>query len=130
MYTARLSRRRRCASPRRSCWRGDRERTRLKSSHTDIYRMPSFFFLMIRRPPRSTLFPYTTLFRSGRVGMNVYGTPFSAQAMRVTQTKLLAGGPMICRSLMVRVLSLTLVGTGSRRARRYGIDTDRYDSLH
>src|SRR2546430_12127997 len=28
-----------------------------------------FFFLMIRRPPRSTLFPYTTLFRSsGAVG--------------------------------------------------------------
>src|SRR2546430_13158085 len=32
-------------------------------SHTgvDVY---FFFFLMIRRPPRSTLFPYTTLFRS------------------------------------------------------------------
>src|SRR3989449_10501315 len=28
--------------------------------------MRAFFFLMIRRPPRSTLFPYTTLFRSGR----------------------------------------------------------------
>src|SRR3712207_8931088 len=27
----------------------------------------SFFFLMIRRPPRSTLFPYTTLFRSDYV---------------------------------------------------------------
>src|SRR2546429_8631829 len=26
--------------------------------------MVTFFFLMIRRPPRSTLFPYTTLFRS------------------------------------------------------------------
>src|SRR5260221_14503772 len=26
--------------------------------------VPLFFFLMIRRPPRSTLFPYTTLFRS------------------------------------------------------------------
>src|SRR6478752_9212087 len=26
----------------------------------------NFFFLMIRRPPRSTLFPYTTLFRSRR----------------------------------------------------------------
>src|SRR2546430_7492191 len=26
--------------------------------------MQRFFFLMIRRPPRSTLFPYTTLFRS------------------------------------------------------------------
>src|SRR5260221_13679082 len=26
-----------------------------------------FFFLMIRRPPRSTLFPYTTLFRSNAI---------------------------------------------------------------
>src|SRR3712207_8074562 len=31
------------------------------------------FFLMIRRPPRSTLFPYTTLFRSSR--------PFPRQAL-------------------------------------------------
>src|SRR3989339_1117941 len=30
--------------------------------------MSLFFFLMIRRPPRSTLFPYTTLFRSERGG--------------------------------------------------------------
>src|SRR3712207_8714267 len=29
-----------------------------------MYHMYLFFFLMIRRPPRSTLFPYTTLFRS------------------------------------------------------------------
>src|SRR2546426_3578648 len=29
----------------------------------------SFFFLMIRRPPRSTLFPYTTLFRSQPGGL-------------------------------------------------------------
>src|SRR5260370_35950503 len=29
-----------------------------------VYTRSSFFFLMIRRPPRSTLFPYTTLFRS------------------------------------------------------------------
>src|SRR5690606_41328700 len=28
--------------------------------------LPSFFFLTLRRPPRSTLFPYTTLFRSHR----------------------------------------------------------------
>src|SRR2546430_12454963 len=27
----------------------------------------TFFFLMIRRPPRSTLFPYTTLFRSSTI---------------------------------------------------------------
>src|SRR5258708_38318846 len=30
-----------------------------------------FFFLMIRRPPRSTLFPYTTLFRSPRLAGGV-----------------------------------------------------------
>src|SRR3712207_7955333 len=30
--------------------------------------LDDFFFLMIRRPPRSTLFPYTTLFRSRRSG--------------------------------------------------------------
>src|SRR5204862_6734303 len=29
-----------------------------------------FFFLLIRRPPRSTLFPYTTLFRSGLRGLH------------------------------------------------------------
>src|SRR2546422_10811875 len=32
-----------------------------------------FFFLMIRRPPRSTLFPYTTLFRSGFVPPVAFG---------------------------------------------------------
>src|SRR2546427_2270937 len=32
-----------------------------------------FFFLMIRRPPRSTLFPYTTLFRSAAVLMHMLG---------------------------------------------------------
>src|SRR2546430_11259569 len=31
---------------------------------TTIHKYFIFFFLMIRRPPRSTLFPYTTLFRS------------------------------------------------------------------
>src|SRR5438477_8875393 len=35
------------------------------SSTLSLILFPSFFFfLMIRRPPRSTLFPYTTLFRS------------------------------------------------------------------
>src|SRR3712207_7434882 len=32
-----------------------------------------FFFLMIRRPPRSTLFPYTTLFRSQSEGTELRG---------------------------------------------------------
>src|SRR5690348_10424155 len=33
-------------------------------SPADCVMHPTFFFLMIRPPPRSTLFPYTTLFRS------------------------------------------------------------------
>src|SRR5207249_10450961 len=32
-----------------------------------------FFFLMIRRPPRSTLFPYTTLFRSNDARAHRFG---------------------------------------------------------
>src|SRR5438874_10024897 len=41
-----------------------------------------FFFLMIRRPPRSTLFPYTTLFRS-RVGVggHSYGAFMTANLL-------------------------------------------------
>src|SRR5574344_2015983 len=40
---------------------------------------PLFFFLMIRRPPRSTLFPYTTLFRSVLGGDAVRGLAVRAQ---------------------------------------------------
>src|SRR3989338_7002328 len=42
----------------------DRKSTRLNSSHSSISYSLFLFFLMMRRPPRSTLFPYTTLFRS------------------------------------------------------------------
>src|SRR3712207_8551771 len=47
------------------------------SRHYLDSRDDSFFFLMIRRPPRSTLFPYTTLFRSGVAF-------YSMQARRLT----------------------------------------------
>src|SRR2546427_12755730 len=46
--------------------------SRARQSHSRASDSPTvlcydfFFFLMIRRPPRSTLFPYTTLFRSHR----------------------------------------------------------------
>src|SRR6266542_6801919 len=41
-----------------------------------------FFFLMIRRPPRSTLFPYTTLFRSRAVARRAAAAPGEACAPR------------------------------------------------
>src|SRR3712207_9106852 len=44
-----------------------------------------FFFLMIRRPPRSTLFPYTTLFRSS-------GTLISALAFELFPEAVHLGG--------------------------------------
>src|ERR1041384_1868230 len=60
--------------PRRGCRRGRGCPLRLQSEsrseeHTSelqslAYLLCRLFFLMTRRPPRSTLFPYTTLFRS------------------------------------------------------------------
>src|ERR1035438_6254941 len=56
-----------------------------------------FFFLMIRRPPRSTLFPYTTLFRSVFTGFVIFapchrrmdGRPRSPSQARVSLSSLL-----------------------------------------
>src|SRR3989442_10921642 len=48
-----------------------------------------FFFLMIRRPPRSTLFPYTTLFRSPNLGPGVFRE-------RLTPVPALAAGWATC----------------------------------
>src|SRR5215471_19984397 len=50
------------------------------------YMAGNFFFLMIRRPPRSTLFPYTTLFRSSApdarvVAQHVHGPELSDGAV-------------------------------------------------
>src|SRR2546429_9748691 len=49
-----------------------------------------FFFLMIRRPPRSTLFPYTTLFRSTNLQRVVveYGRSVWADSALVLLTQL------------------------------------------
>src|SRR3712207_8765547 len=43
------------------------------------------FFLVIRRPPRSTLFPYTTLFRSWQGGYRVVNEAFADAAVAQTQ---------------------------------------------
>src|SRR3712207_7019919 len=68
-----------------------------------------FFFLMIRRPPRSTLFPYTTLFRSAvapRLG-DLLGQPV-AQVARVEEpgqrVQVALGGAVLeqCQRLLRR----------------------------
>src|SRR5256885_11743381 len=50
---------------------------------------------MIRRPPRSTLFPYTTLFRS-HVGSQCNEVPGNAGAIRLPNGELQVGGFDIC----------------------------------
>src|SRR3712207_9306500 len=47
-----------------------------------------FFFLMIRRPPRSTLFPYTTLFRSDFYQEHVYRLTREEHRSRVIRTEI------------------------------------------
>src|SRR2546426_9363677 len=74
-----------------------------------------FFFLMIRRPPRSTLFPYTTLFRSQALdGLGNLATTFTGQVtvtlnspgsgtLSGTTTVAAAGGVATFFSLSVNV---------------------------
>src|SRR5688572_32725060 len=49
-----------------------------------LYSPLCFFLLMIRRPPRSTLFPYTTLFRSGTLKLAI--RPFAHFISSTTST--------------------------------------------
>src|SRR2546429_5384367 len=51
-----------------------------------------FFFLMIRRPPRSTLFPYTTLFRSGGAGARASAAERVSPAVLLRLHRLHRGG--------------------------------------
>src|SRR5437879_12836007 len=67
----------------------------------------SFFFLMIRRPPRSTLFPYTTLFRSAatsdfpsRRAISAFRASFSAWRSEEHTSELQSPMYLVCRLLL------------------------------
>src|SRR5690349_25156288 len=51
-----------------------------------------FFFLMIRRPPRSTLFPYTTLFRSDLTPDEFKFEPFFDLSWPLQKDRNVSGG--------------------------------------
>src|SRR2546426_8406490 len=61
----------------------------------DSSRNVIFFFLMIRRPPRSTLFPYTTLFRSPRT---IAGLSQLANLQPVAGSPLIDAGIPLCQA--------------------------------
>src|SRR5436190_7290753 len=78
-----------------------------------LVRQLAFFFLMIRRPPRSTLFPYTTLFRSRSVRGRVRRTrppcrrPRTSRPRRLTRrrseehtSELQSHSDLVCRLLL------------------------------
>src|SRR3712207_7920815 len=58
--------------------------------HAYVY----FFFLMIRRPPRSTLFPYTTLFRSAHTPGTIAALTDPVTNLSAHELVLAAGGPL------------------------------------
>src|SRR5207253_3907824 len=90
------------------------QRGRIRSCRTSrpsLESLSTFFFLMIRRPPRSTLFPYTTLFRSlsdSTIAPDVKvlifaGTPDSlrgAQRSEEHTSELQSRGHLVCRLLL------------------------------
>src|SRR5712664_4461159 len=63
-----------------------------------------FFFLMIRRPPRSTLFPYTTLFRTDPPGSAVCpgapACPGAAARSEEHTSELQSRSDLVCRLLL------------------------------
>src|SRR2546427_8870626 len=69
-----------------------------------------FFFLMIRRPPRSTLFPYTTLFRS-QEGLAAAPTPESPLSKMIEQ----AEGPVDLEPFSDTPLTLRMTTTAEDR---------------
>src|SRR5437660_7430070 len=73
--------------------------------------LPIFFFLMLRTPPRSTLFPYTTLFRSLTYSENAatddltqVGSPDAPGRLRLRSeehtSELQSRGHLVCRLLL------------------------------
>src|SRR2546429_4000345 len=84
-----------------------------------------FFFLMIRRPPRSTLFPYTTLFRSAKASWEAAnaciqfhgGFGFACEYDRSEEhtSELQSRLHLVCRLLLEKKNNLTRSGSISAR---------------
>src|SRR5256885_6365458 len=82
-----------------------------------------FFFLMIRRPPRSTLFPYTTLFRSATVAVKVMKSGKTRRWLRAAAqcgcrseehtSELQSPCNLVCR-LLLEKKKLSQDGSGAR----------------
>src|SRR6266513_4815711 len=88
-----------------------------------------FFFLMIRRPPRSTLFPYTTLFRSGTpprcrpAARRRRRRRHSARSEEHT-SELQSRFDLVCRLLLEKKKKQTSIRPGEDKESQTGIRVD------
>src|SRR5256885_3744828 len=88
-----------------------------------------FFFLMIRRPPRSTLFPYTTLFRSARPwpsSTNSWPTrsPCCSRSTARSEehtSELQSPCNLVCRLLLEKKIAVYPGDAGGAAADRHGL---------
>src|SRR5690349_24643388 len=71
-------------------------------AHSGTRSSESFFLLMLQRPPRSTLFPYTTLFRSMRLRLG-----------KVTVADVLAAQPVTTNLLKFMRASIKMIGVSN-----------------
>src|SRR5262249_60593005 len=72
------------------------------------YSFSMLFFLMIRRPPRSTLFPYTTLFRSQNAKREM-----RLRLGKVTVADVLAAQPVTTNLLKFMRASIKMIGVSN-----------------
>src|SRR5476649_3044593 len=82
-----------------------------------------FFFLMIRRPPRSTLFPYTTLFRSSPLKARWRARPprthpISAVRSEEHTSELQSHSDLVCRLLLEKKKKHTLDSTTIKKTKQ------------
>src|SRR5258705_3508502 len=99
--------------------------------------MTNFFFLMIRRPPRSTLFPYTTLFRSrtrnrknGKVENEKEKKCIHATRSEEHTSELQSLRHLVCRLLLEKkrnVMRMNLHNTTLQRVMQCFIDYPQLD---
>src|SRR6266446_7925845 len=90
-----------------------------------------FFFLMIRRPPRSTLFPYTTLFRPCGRPSSASSTPISGpfpattrpdrKSTRLNSSHLVSSYAVFCLKKKIDVFFLFIPFLVTARATNHGV---------
>src|SRR6266849_9564618 len=91
-----------------------------------IFSFIFFFFLMIRRPPRSTLFPYTTLFRSPRrsgcrraCSARLAGTPRRRSEEHTSELQ--SRVDLVCRLLLEKKKEYKIVRVSNKKKKKINI---------